>query len=281
MVTIKRFHDTMTAHIARSILQEEGIDAFIADENLANADPPIVFASGGVRIQVPDEDAERAWEILKGMDDKVTGFELPDDFDVGEKPKRTPSQDSGFSFGWLIFSFALGALVMAFSMRAGDDRMFRNPIIPPDPANMPVEGDNNMDGNPDCTYFYHSGQLVSTAEDANFDGKVDTKYEYENNIPKTGSFDLDRDGLFETSITFGSSRFDFVSEVDFGLDGQVDMITEVKDEVTGKTEWFQKGKLKKIRNYGPFGVSSESVDTNNDGTLDTQRKFDAFGEITD
>lgn len=36
---IKKPPDTMTAHIARAILESEGINSFIADENLANGRP--------------------------------------------------------------------------------------------------------------------------------------------------------------------------------------------------------------------------------------------------
>ncbi len=37
--TIKQHPDTMTARIARAILESEGINSFIADENLANGRP--------------------------------------------------------------------------------------------------------------------------------------------------------------------------------------------------------------------------------------------------
>ncbi len=80
MKILKRFPDTMAAHIAKSILEGEGIDAFIADENLANADPPVVFATGGVRLMVPDELLQRAQEVLAS----AGSAELPDDFDPGE-----------------------------------------------------------------------------------------------------------------------------------------------------------------------------------------------------
>ncbi|MDC3255037.1 DUF2007 domain-containing protein [bacterium] len=37
--TIKQHPDTMTARIIRAILESEGIDSFIANENLANGRP--------------------------------------------------------------------------------------------------------------------------------------------------------------------------------------------------------------------------------------------------
>ena len=87
MVILKRFPDSATANIARSILSAHSIDAFVADENLANADPPVVFASGGLRLMVADEDRERALAIL---DKNEAASALPDDFDPGPPPPGGP-----------------------------------------------------------------------------------------------------------------------------------------------------------------------------------------------
>jgi hypothetical protein len=87
MVILKRFPDSMTANIAKSVLMESGIESFVADENLANADPPVVFASGGVRLMVADEDRERAAAILVAS---TVGNELPDDFDPGHSDDIPP-----------------------------------------------------------------------------------------------------------------------------------------------------------------------------------------------
>jgi hypothetical protein len=80
MVILKRFPDSMTANLAKSVLMESGIESLVADENLANADPPVVFASGGVRLMVADEDRDRAAAVLQ---ENLKGSELPDDFDPG------------------------------------------------------------------------------------------------------------------------------------------------------------------------------------------------------
>ena len=87
MVILKRFPDSMTANIAKSVLEESGIGSFVADENLANADPPVVFASGGVRLMVADEDRMRAAEVLMA---NSVGNELPDDFDPGHSDDIPP-----------------------------------------------------------------------------------------------------------------------------------------------------------------------------------------------
>lgn len=87
MVILKRFPNSMTANLARAALMEHGIESFVADENLANADPPVVFASGGLRLMVADEDRDRAATILV---ENEKGNELPDDFDPGRSDDVPP-----------------------------------------------------------------------------------------------------------------------------------------------------------------------------------------------
>ena len=65
MQILKRFPDTIAANLARADLARHGIDAFVADEVLANADPPLVFAMGGVRLMVADEEVDAAAKILQ------------------------------------------------------------------------------------------------------------------------------------------------------------------------------------------------------------------------
>lgn len=81
MRIVNRYPDLASAAIARSILEGEGLRPFIADENLAASDLPAVFATGGIRVMVPDEEYEQALVVLK---DAETNAALPDDFDPGE-----------------------------------------------------------------------------------------------------------------------------------------------------------------------------------------------------
>ena len=78
MRILKRYPDMASVSIARSILESAGMDPFIADENLASSDLPALFATGGIRLMIPDEDYERACEILKHSESQAA---LPDDFD--------------------------------------------------------------------------------------------------------------------------------------------------------------------------------------------------------
>lgn len=53
------------AHLVRSILVEEGVDCYLADEHLVGANPLLSNAIGGVRLYVAPADVDRAREILE------------------------------------------------------------------------------------------------------------------------------------------------------------------------------------------------------------------------
>ncbi|MFT5191947.1 MAG: hypothetical protein ACI957_004992, partial [Verrucomicrobiales bacterium] len=42
MIVLRFYSDTPSAHVAKSLLASYEIDTFVADENLANVDPPVV-----------------------------------------------------------------------------------------------------------------------------------------------------------------------------------------------------------------------------------------------
>ena len=68
MQILKRFPDTIVANMARADLARHGIDAFVADEVLANTDPRTVFATGGVRLMVKDEEISAAADVLQAAE---------------------------------------------------------------------------------------------------------------------------------------------------------------------------------------------------------------------
>jgi len=65
MKTIRSYRNVAEAGFAQSLLQAAGIDAFIPHEFAATSSPE--FAIWRIRVQVPDEDVERAVEILDGQ----------------------------------------------------------------------------------------------------------------------------------------------------------------------------------------------------------------------
>src|SRR6185312_13739558 len=65
LVTVARFRDLPEAMLARGRLQSAGIDAFLADENYIRMDWFMSNMIGNMRLQVREDDAESAQEILR------------------------------------------------------------------------------------------------------------------------------------------------------------------------------------------------------------------------
>ena len=64
-VTVARFSTLPEAQLALGRLQAEGIDAALLNDNLVTQSWLYSNAIGGIQVQVPAEDAERALEILE------------------------------------------------------------------------------------------------------------------------------------------------------------------------------------------------------------------------
>lgn len=103
LVTIATFTTAIVADLARTRLESEGIECFLADEYTGGQPGSPYFTVVGVRLQVRDTDAQRAIEILG---DSSTLVEDPEE--SPSKPEddvlRCPRCDSiavdspGFSF---------------------------------------------------------------------------------------------------------------------------------------------------------------------------------------
>jgi hypothetical protein len=65
---VARYHDPIEAHIARGLLASEGIDAHVGDDQIALANWEWRLAVG-IKLRVPDVQAERAREILRALED--------------------------------------------------------------------------------------------------------------------------------------------------------------------------------------------------------------------
>ena len=67
LVTIATFGQLAEAHMAKNLLEAEGIQVFLADEQLIDSFSPIDGPHGGVRLQVPEDQAKRATELLHAV----------------------------------------------------------------------------------------------------------------------------------------------------------------------------------------------------------------------
>ena len=90
--TIASFRDLPLAELAKLKLESEGIPGFLQNKNLVAVDWALSFATGGVKLQVPEEQADLAIQILDedcsadlaGVDEE---FPEPEKSDLCEKCK--------------------------------------------------------------------------------------------------------------------------------------------------------------------------------------------------
>lgn len=67
-VAVGWYLNPIEAHIAKGLLESEGLTAFLDTVNHATTNWPITLALGGIRLFVPPSEAERAAEILRSVE---------------------------------------------------------------------------------------------------------------------------------------------------------------------------------------------------------------------
>jgi len=74
MITITTCGDLQQALLVKSILEGSGIAAFVPDELTAQNAPPYLWATGGIRVQVGEDQADAARKVLASQ-----SIDLPDE----------------------------------------------------------------------------------------------------------------------------------------------------------------------------------------------------------
>jgi hypothetical protein len=68
LVLIARLFTPLDAHLLQSRLEVEGVPAVVVDDNIVQTNPFLTLAVGGVRVFVPESQAERAREIARAIE---------------------------------------------------------------------------------------------------------------------------------------------------------------------------------------------------------------------
>jgi len=66
-ILLNSYGNYVEAHIAKGVLEEEGIASWLKDENTVTIDTILTNAVGGIKLMVAREDAQRAWELLTAL----------------------------------------------------------------------------------------------------------------------------------------------------------------------------------------------------------------------
>jgi len=83
MVVVSAFTSVHEAHLARSVLQAAGIEATVADEHLVSMYWLYSNAIGGVKVLVPEAQAQDAREVLASC---VDALEAPIAGELDDQP---------------------------------------------------------------------------------------------------------------------------------------------------------------------------------------------------
>lgn len=66
-IILNTYTNYVDAHIAKGVLEEEGIESWLKDENTVTIDPVLTNAIGGIKLMVATEQAQKAWEVLENV----------------------------------------------------------------------------------------------------------------------------------------------------------------------------------------------------------------------
>lgn len=114
MKTVAHYYSPLEAHMVSGLLEDEGITCVLSNELFNTVDSPVAMSTGGVAIQVREDDFVRAASILKNQTQEQGEHAMP------RRAKPSP-------FVWLAGLLLLGLLgvfllstvhsLMAFSHR--------------------------------------------------------------------------------------------------------------------------------------------------------------------
>ena len=98
LVTVARFDDYLKADLARQLLEDEGIKAFVLGDNFGNvyAGAP---AAIDIELQTPESEADEAREILEAREKEQqergedAEFEAEEDLDDEPEPEEASDEE--------------------------------------------------------------------------------------------------------------------------------------------------------------------------------------------
>ena len=120
-VLLTTFPNAVEANLARDMLENAGIDAFISDDQMMTNHPLLGSAVGGVKLWVCESDAADAVDALEeAPEDVFDADESVEDLDPSDRlPASVPtcpacaSQDIGFDTPFFVF---IGVMVLSIAI---------------------------------------------------------------------------------------------------------------------------------------------------------------------
>lgn len=113
LVTVGKYGDSVLANIMRAKLEAAGIDSVLMDENSVNIvtiNPDYTHPFGDIKLQVREEDEEKAREILTITTDTLTEEDVTDE---GVTCPHCGSKDTVVALGYANIFAAAWALFVS------------------------------------------------------------------------------------------------------------------------------------------------------------------------
>jgi CYTH domain-containing protein len=114
-VTISTYDNYLAASFDKHRLEANEIDCYLADENTVTVQWTLKNALGGIKLRVPEDQAEMALSILKETRERIdVDFQIPDT-EAGEICPNCGSNNTGkekyskslAGWSWLVLGFPL------------------------------------------------------------------------------------------------------------------------------------------------------------------------------
>jgi putative signal transducing protein len=119
-ITIMTFDDLPNCHIVKGRLETEGIKCYVQDEYTIQSKPGVADLYGGIKLQIREDDVEKALQILKEVgyykeeQQQRSKFSNSVDKFLGKLPfiERFPLQIKLLAIAFFILSIAIVVTVV-------------------------------------------------------------------------------------------------------------------------------------------------------------------------
>jgi Putative prokaryotic signal transducing protein len=258
MIIIYSAANNLEAHMIKGVLEQQEIPAYIQGEHLQSGAGELPAMSGLIKISVDDINRDAARKIIKEWELNDQNYTDYKSISIDQIAK------SGNSFLYIISSFLIGAICMFLYLKP---TIIQNAL------------DHNKDGIDDEKWTYEDKVAIKSEHDKNLDGKFDEIWFYENGLASLSKFDTNFDGKFDIENHHENGVVSH-SKADADYDGEFDTSADFESDVNFKTTIFNpKTKLiKKIQLYKNSRLAKAELDTNDDGKMDIEIKYDVFEE---
>lgn len=282
MKTIKTYLNAAEAGFASSLLEAGGIRTLLKGEESFAVTPG--FASGGIQLQVPDEDFEKALILLRegfdAADDTADTTEEASDFaeeiPAEEFETQVPAPDQRQTGKIPVGVFVAALVVLGFLSFALYQRSEEHAPARP---SFTTTADLDGDGQPDHFYFFRYGTLQREEVDRNGDRAVDAwtffgSGGYTERWEGDDNFDTRPDIWY---VYRHGKQESWKRDVDF--DGVPDVFATCENGQTVESE-VRPGDSKIVLRRFHFAhenLRDELVDEDRDGRFDYKIVYDVYG----